>query len=179
MQKQIERTRTRLKELTAEILTPTFGAGESVREWGGADVVISVHAPEPTAGGFYPEPRYVVTPHAKPLSQLFYDLRDAFNGLIDSCSKIEFYGRLALTALNYQQDLDESPEKKEDLLKAVLLEATAMLAQMEKGDFQFLMVAPGGIIWADLVDRAERNGYLGIDATREFFAEMEQRHHDA
>ncbi len=30
-------------------------------------------------------------------------------------------------------------------------------------------------ISVDLVDRAERSGYIGVDDTREFFAEMENR----
>jgi hypothetical protein len=179
MQDQIAKTKKRLNELADEILSSHYGRDRSIQEWGGADVVITSHAPQPRGGGFYAEPRYVVTPHAKPLSKLFYDLRDAFGGLLDSCSKIEFYGRLALAALNYQEDLCGKPEDTAELLKAVLYEAFAMLAQMEQGNFEFLEVAPGGVVWADLVDRAERGGYLGIEATRDFFAEMERQHRGA
>jgi hypothetical protein len=179
MQDQITKTKKRLHELAAEILSPSYSRDRSVQEWGGADVMITSHAPQAAGGGFYPEPRHVVTPHAKPLSKLFYNLRDAFGGLLDSCSKIEFYGRLALAALNYQEDLRGKPENTVELLKAVLHEAFAMLAQMEQGHFEFLEMAPGGVIWADLVDRAERNGYLGIEATHNFFAAMERQHRDA
>ena len=34
------------------------------------------------------------------------------------------------------------------------------------------MTSKGG--WEDLVDRAERSGYIGIEDTRDFFAEMEK-----
>lgn len=179
MQDQIAKTKERLHELAADILSASYGRDQSIQEWGGADVMITAHAPQSRGGGFYAEPRYVVTPHAKSLSKLFYDLRDAFGGLLDGCSKIEFYGRLALAALNYQEDLRGKPEDSAELLKAVLHEAFAMLAQMEQGNFELLEVAPSGVIWADLVDRAERSGYIGIEATRDFFAEMERQHRDA
>jgi hypothetical protein len=135
MQDYIARTRERLNELADEILSPDYGRAASVREWGGADVVITSPPLKPMGECFYPEPRYVVTPNAKLLSKLFYDLRDAFRELLDFSSKIEFYGRLAMAALDYQEDLRGEPEDTAELLKAVFAEAQAMLAQMEQGSF--------------------------------------------
>lgn len=57
--------------------------------------------------------------------------------------------------MNYQEGLQGKPEDATELLKAVLHEAEVMLAEMEQRDFQVLDVAPGGGIWADLVNRKE------------------------
>jgi hypothetical protein len=135
MQAQIARTKKRLNELADEILSPNYGRAPSIREWGGADVVITSPLLQPIGECFYPEPRYVVTPNAKPLSRLFYDLRDAFRELLDCSSKIEFYGCLAIAALNYQEGLRGEHEDTTELLNAVLREAYAILAQMEQGSF--------------------------------------------
>jgi hypothetical protein len=135
MQEQIARTRKRLNELADEIFSQNYGRDQSIREWGGADVVITSPQLRPRGECFYPEPRYVVTPNAKPLSRLFYDLRDAFRELLDCSSKIEFYGRLAMAALNYQEGLRGEPEDTTELLNAVLQEAQVMLVQMEQGSF--------------------------------------------
>jgi hypothetical protein len=135
MQAQIARTKKRLNELADEILSPNYGRSPSIREWGGADVVITSPQPRVIAECFYPEPRYVVTTNAKPLSRLFYDLRAAFYELLDCSSKIQFYDRLAMAALNYQEGLHGEPEDTVELLNAVLLETHEILAQMEQGSF--------------------------------------------
>ncbi len=135
MQEQIARTKKRLNELADEILSPNYGRSQPIREWGGADVVITSPQPWPPGECFYPEPRYVVTLNAKPLSRLFYDLRDAFLELLDRSSKIEFYDRLAMAALNYQEGLRGEPEDTAELLNIVCQEAQAMLVQMEQGIF--------------------------------------------
>ena len=104
------------------------------RCWGGADVIISEEpAHEPVPNSFYPEARYVVTAHAHELSWLFVELRDAFYAeeLIDGCSKIEFFGRLANAA---NRCLHSSPDASAKLLcEAVLHEAFAILEEMKGG----------------------------------------------
>lgn len=135
MQAQIARTKKRLNELAYEILSPNYGRAPSIREWGGADVAITSPQSRGIGECFYPEPRYVITPNAKPLSRLFYDLRDAFHELLDCSSKIEFYGRLAMAALNYQEGLHGEPEDTNELLNAVFQESHEILAQMEQGSF--------------------------------------------
>jgi hypothetical protein len=118
---QIAKTKKRLNALAYIILRRNYGSSPLIKEWGGADVVIRSHKPEPRSeNSWYPEPRWVVTPNAKPLSKLFYNLRDAFYGMLDGCSKIEFYGRMAEAALNYQEGLQSKSENTTELLKAVL-----------------------------------------------------------
>lgn len=122
----------------------------SAQEWGGADVVITSQQPQNQGGGFYLEPRYVVTHSAKQLSWLFVQLRDVFSDLYDSASKIEFFGRLANAALRYQNKC-EGNEKQYDLLVAVLNEAYFILDDMREGVFEYLLVAPGNVIADDLI----------------------------
>ena len=116
-------------------------------EWGGAEVVIVRRLPEQRNEDY----TYVVTKYSKELTWLFYQLKDIFmeRGMIDHCSKFEFYGRLARTALKTLENGDESTTPK-DLCKAVLNEAIEMAKEMKDGNFKVLMVAPTGVIAADL-----------------------------
>jgi hypothetical protein len=146
------------------------------RDWGGADVVISpVSLEKASSGGFYPAPRTVVTQFSREVSWLFEQLRDIFSGLLESDSKIEFYGRLANAAKNYQQRVNGG-ENAKDILRAVLYEAVVMLEEMEEGTFEYLSVGVGNTILADLVMEAEKSGYIGVEATKEFFKRMEEKH---
>ncbi len=90
--------------------------------------------------------------------------------MYDGTTKIEFFGRLANAALRYQ-DKCGGNEKQRDLLFAVLHEAFAMLDEMEEGTFQYLAIAIGNTIADDLIERAESRGFIGVDETKEFFAE--------
>jgi hypothetical protein len=176
----LDRVRKELKDIALAIDAGTFDKGRPVKEWGGADVIVTSIEPTPSTGdSFYPEPRYVVTPNAKVLSRLFYSIRDAFKNIDDfSLLKIEFFGRLANAALRYQSRLAGSSEKSKDLLQAVLHEAFAMLDEMEEGSFKFLPLASGNTIWDDLIERGEASGYLGTKETQHFFDEMNRRHLD-
>jgi hypothetical protein len=176
----LEPVRKKLKDIALSIDTKTFDKGRPVKEWGGADVVLTSIVPTASNGeSFYPEPRYVVTPNAKVLSRLFYSLRDAFNKIDDfSFFKIEFFGRLANAASRYQSRLAGSSENPKDLLQAVLHEAFAMLDELEEGSFNLLPIASGNTIWDDLVERGEASGYLGTEETQRFFDEMNRRYHD-
>lgn len=148
-------------------------------EWRGADVLVT-SKPGNSAhdAGFYPEPRTVVTPYAGEVGWLFSRLRDAFDSLIDGASKIEFYGRLANAATDYQQSVNGN-ENAQDMLRAILHEAFVMLEEMEDGKFEYLLVAPGNTILADLIDEAEKTGYLGAEATEDFLRRMEEKHREA
>lgn len=133
------------------------GSIPTAREWGGADVVITSRKPETRGGGFYSEPRYLVTPNAPQVSWLFEQLRDIFRDLYDGCSKIEFFGRLANAALRYQAKC-KGNENQHDLLFAVLHEAYAMLEEMKKSTFKYLLVAPGNEIADDSIEQTESHG---------------------
>ena len=123
--------------------------------WGGADVVIGFKAgPEQTENSFYPAPRGVYSVHARELSWLFHSLRDAFavESLLDGCTKIEFYGRLA-NAANSQ--LRAEPDvSAHRLCGAVLDEAVKMYGEIKNHQFRFLLVAFGGEIAHDLGEPA-------------------------
>lgn len=146
--------------------------------WGGADVVIVDHEPNRAEGGFYPEPRYVVTKFALELSWLFQSLRDVFYdaNLIDSCSKIEFFGRLGNAANRYL--IREASQTAYGLLSAVLHEGYAILDEINEGTFTCLPIAFGNEIADDYVDDALRSGFVGTEDTLSFFSSrgLELRH---
>lgn len=169
-----ENIKSTLIELSRQIDEGNVKELRARRDWGGADVVIAPISIE-ASGGFYPEPRTVVTQFSREVSWLFEKLRDAFSDLLDGTSKIEFYGRLANAAKSYQQQVNGG-ENAKDILKAVLYEAVLMLEEMEEGTFEYLSVAIGNTVLADLVEESEKSGYVGIEATREFFKNMEERH---
>jgi hypothetical protein len=162
------RTLKELKRLQNALEEPHFPQAET--DWDGADVVITREEPPKGAeGGFYPDPRYVVTEYSLELSSLFERLRDAFYAgkRLDSCSKIEFFGRLA-NAANRCIKRSASLEVH-SLYAAVLHEAFAIYDEMEEGAFECLAVAVGNEIVDDYVDEALRTGYIGNEATLEFF----------
>ena len=156
-----------LRRLEVEIAGGLLGQAEI--EWGGADVIISKEL-RVAGGGFYPEPRSVVTSHSLELSWLFESLRDAFyaESRLDGCSKIEFFGCLANAA---NRCLNRDPATGVNLLcAAVLHEAFAILDEMDEGSFQCLGIAFGNEIADDYVDEAMRSGFLGTEETLAFFA---------
>ncbi len=163
------RTIDELNRLTQILACPQLPSAR--HEWGGADVVITpMPPPEESEPGFYPEPRYVLTPYSLELSLLFEKLRDAFYAeeRIDGASKIEFFGRLANAANGYRQHAT-GPTSAHHLCAAVLHEAFAIYDEMEEGSFEGVAIAMGNEIADDYVDEAPRNGFIGIEATLAFF----------
>ena len=109
----------RVEAIAAEVGRGRIGRA---RPWGGADVVITATKPLPHPGpSFYPDPQFVVTPHARELSWLFGKLGSAFADTIDYLSKYEFYGRLAGAA-----DRAAGAGSATELLHAVLAEARVL-----------------------------------------------------
>lgn len=112
--------------------------------WGGADVVIRFKQhPHNKSSSFYPAPRMVCSKHARELSWLFEILRDAFylESLVDGCSKIEFFGRLANAA---NKKIAEKPEVSlRELCGAVYNEAVNMYSEIKQHKFKFLLIAFG------------------------------------
>ena len=147
------------------------------KEWSGANVVITYRQVNRASSSFYSEPRYVVTDDAKELSWLFYQLRDIFAQLYDNKSKLEFFGRLANTALRYQS-ISKDDENQRDLLFAVLHEAFAILDEMEKDIFEYFLVSPGNEIVDDFIEQSQRRGFISVEETNKFFA-LKKLSHDA
>jgi hypothetical protein len=103
----------------------------------------------------------VVTEYSLELSWLFEELRDIFysESLIDGCSKIEFFGRLANAAIRFlEKDLNITAQK---LCVAVLHESYAIYEEMQDGNFKALPIAIGNEIVDDYIDEAERSGFIG------------------
>ncbi len=179
MNSDLEKVKESLTDISRQIDESDIGLLRARREWGGADVAITTRLKESVSSGvFYPEQRTIVTPFSREVSWLFERLRDVFSGMIDGTSKIEFYGRLEIAARNYQQHVNGG-ENAKDLLRAVLYESVIILEEMEEGTFEYLSISTGNTILADLVTEAEKSGYIGVEATEEFFKKMEAAHRES
>ena len=157
----------KLDELAHLLANPVLP--KASRHWSVADVVIAF-APQPDQWrSSYPRDREVLTEHALEVSYFFEVLRDPFyeEALIDHCSKIEFFGRLATAA---EAGLLEQPDATAHLVcAAVLREAYAMAKQIDKGEFDFLIDFEGNQIGDELTLAGRRTGYSSIKETIEFF----------
>lgn len=164
----VQAARAEVEAIDRKVAAREFGRA---RPWGGADVGISSTPPEPHGSGFYPEPRYVVTVHAAELSWLFEQLWQSDSAIrnIAGSNKEEFFGRLANAANRYLKRTNR--ETAHDLLGAVVHELYAWIEEVEDGGFPVLLVAPGGMVYDDLIDGAEREGYMTVEETRRWFAE--------
>ncbi len=117
--------------------------------WGGADVVIDNKPHEANPNSFYPEPRYVISEFSYEISWLFERLRDAFytERLLDGCSKIEFFGRLANAANDKLENKDNV--SKQEICLIVVNEAEKIYSEIINGTFSCLPISEGNIIADD------------------------------
>jgi hypothetical protein len=140
------------------------------RDWSEAEVVIaSAPQADQLRSSFYPRDREVLTEHALEVSYFFEVLRDHFyeEALIDHCSKIEFFRRLATAAVAC---LLEQPDATAHLVcAAILREAYAMAKQIDGSELDFFIVAERNQIADDLTPPRERIGYSSIEETISFF----------
>jgi len=63
MKDEFKKTRSSLLHLAKRIEKGDYPHNR--KNWGDAGVVITSKKPKPTEGGFYPDPRYVVTPFSR------------------------------------------------------------------------------------------------------------------
>ena len=165
---EILEVKVRLSVLTEEV---SAGKWHQTTFWQGADVVILEKAPTQTIEGFYPEPRFVETQFVAELSWLFERCRDMFMGLEGYGSwKEELFGRLGNMANRAQERI--SPLTCQALLLAVLHEGFAVAEEIENGEFRHLPITSGNTIYDDLIEEVDREGYLGVEATRAYFANL-------
>ena len=139
-----------LKQLSAMIASGVIPKAD--QSWHGADVDVVRNAPTKTEGGFYPDPRYVETEYPLELSWVFMKLRDAFyaENLVNGCSKIEFFGRLANAAVRATK---ANPEIScAELCRAVAQEAETIYNEMTHGEFHYLTMGIGNEICDDMQD---------------------------
>ena len=140
---------------TLKLLAKTIASGnipKANQEWAGADVCIVRSEPTKNENGFYPEPRYVETNYPLELSWMFFKLKDAFyaEDLLDGCSKIEFFGRLANAAIRAAKAKPEISSP--DLCGAVALEAETIYNELTHGEFHCLALGFGNEIFDDRRD---------------------------
>jgi hypothetical protein len=153
-----------LAHLLANPVLPRAG-----RYWSGADVVIaSAPLHDHIRSSFYPRNCEVLTEHALEVSYFFEVLRDDLydEALIDQCSKIEFFRRLATAADACL--LEQAGATAHLVCAAVLREAYSMAKQMDEGEFAFLIVSERNQV-ADLTLSGQRTGYSSIKDTIDFF----------
>ena len=165
---EIFEVKDRLSALNDEV---SAGKWNHAKLWQGADLIILEKAPTQTKEGFYPEPRFVETQFGAELSWLFERCRDIFMGLEGYGSwKEEFFGRLGNMANRAKERI--SPLSCQALLLAVLHESFAVAEEIEDGEFKHLPITAGNTIYDDLIEEVEREGYLGVEATRAYFANL-------
>ena len=151
----------KLHELADLLVNPVLPRAS--RYWSGVDVVV-VSAPQADhlRSSFYPRHREVLTEHALEVSYFFEVLRNHFyeEPLIDHCSTIEFFGRLATAADACL--LEQAGATAHLVCAAVLREAYSMAKQMHEGEFAFLIVSERNQIADDLTLLGQRTGYSSI-----------------
>lgn len=148
-------------------LDRALAAGEVLEDrrlWGGAGLGIVTALPD----SHDTDARYVVTPHAAALSWFVRAIWVGCRPLLDSVTKIEFFGRLGNAAHRCQQRAG-GKEDVRDLLGAVVHEAYEVLSDLENGSFFALSVAPGGIVHDDLVDESAHNDGVSSAQIEEWF----------
>ena len=158
----------KLRELAHLLAKPVLP--KASRDWSGADVLIaSAPQADHLRSSFYPTDRQVLTEYALEVSYFFEVLRDHFyeEELIDHCSKIEFFGRLATAA---EGCLLEQPDATAHLVcAAVVREAYAMAKQIDEDKFDFVIVSEKNQLADDLTLPGQRTGYSSIKETIGFF----------
>jgi hypothetical protein len=158
----------KLDELASLLANPVLPKASG--HWSGSEVLVaSAPEPDPLRSSAYPRDREVLTEHALEVSYFFEVLRDPFykEALIDQRSKIEFFGRLATAA---EACLLEQPDATAHLVcAAVLREAYSMAKQVDKGEFDFLIVTEGRQIGDDPTLPGQRIRSSSIKETIEFF----------
>lgn len=96
-------------------------------EWRGADVRITSDFRPEAPKSFMDHDLIVRTQHAKVLSWLFLELRDAFEAFLDAGNKYGFYGALAQSALRHMAAHQPESDDPRPLLRAVLAAADDQL----------------------------------------------------
>jgi hypothetical protein len=103
---------------------------QSLPEWRGADTRITSDFVSEPKGWDDEHGLLVRTLHAKQLTWLFLELRDAFNPWLDASNKYGFYGSLARAALQHLAMNQPEADDARPLLRAVLGAAFDHLATL-------------------------------------------------
>lgn len=137
-----------LKRLNNAILNDKIE--KAAKNWGGADVAVVNRQPRVNPNSFYPDPFFVIsTKFSLEISWMFEQLRDAFycENLLDGCSKIEFFGRLARAA---NRGIFRNNEDCHVICMEILKEAQQIYGEITSNTFEVLPIGSGNQIAADL-----------------------------
>jgi hypothetical protein len=145
MKDQLTNARSCLQSLDQAVAAGE--AGRARRLWGGAGLcVVTAITEDPHVESV----KYVVTAYASSLSWLVGELWVGCRALLDSMTKVEFFGRLGNAAQGYLQRAGNDASER-DLLGAVVHEAYEIVSDIENGRFCALAVAPAGVVHDDLL----------------------------
>jgi hypothetical protein len=87
-----------------QFLAKAYRAYSRRGSWGGADIVIDTQPPTVTEeAGFYPPPRFAVTPHALVISGAFRCVIEAGRGVLDGFNKYDLFNRMTDALEAYHQ----------------------------------------------------------------------------
>ena len=160
--------RGRLEALAEQVLKGQLGVSEG---WQGADVVITSTPPASRGGGFYPDPRFVITNHDSELSWLFFLMKDIFSEYPGyGFWKEELFGRLGNTAMRFQS---KNPQiTAQNLLLSTLHDAFLISDEIETNRFETLLITTNNQIADDFVDRIKEEGFLTIEDSKNFLEKL-------
>ena len=158
-----------LDALAAKVSAGHIGSADA---WGGADVIVCQAVPKRSAAGFYPDPRYVETPHVGEVSWMFEEIRDIFwkeDGY--GSWKEELFGRLG-NVVKFQTGRNENIDAKH-LVAALLHEAYVLAEEIEDfGGLDTLMITTDNRILDDLIQRSDRSSMLTPEESAQFLQSL-------
>ena len=102
----------------------------SMPEWSGADTVVTSDFMY-ESGGFKTD-LIVRTRHARILTWLIFEIRDAFSEFLDATNKYDFYGSLGEAALKHLARHQPEAEDHRSLLRAVFAKAFEYFAYVQE-----------------------------------------------
>lgn len=147
--------RDRLHTIKTDI---TEGRIEKAQPWRGADVVILEKAPVLPPSRFYPDPRFVETPHVAELSWLFHRVGGLFSRLAGyGFWKEELFGTLGNTAADFQEAHPDCSATQLLLAVADRAQDMALLFEQE-GTVPSLPITFNNVILDDLKSQAPPEG---------------------
>ena len=99
-----------------------------IPEWRGADIrITSDFKTDFNEANYFDHDLTVRTRHAGPATWFIFQMRDLFDGWLDTGNKYGFYELLAKAALEHMAENQPEPEDAQPLLRAMLVQGFAIL----------------------------------------------------
>ena len=101
---------------------------KNIPEWRGADIrITSDFKTDFNEANYFDHDLTVRTRHAGPVTWFIFQMRDLFDGWLDTGNKYGFYELLAKAALEHLAGNQPEPEDAQPLLRAMLVQGFAIL----------------------------------------------------